>query len=178
MIVKVFMCGIGYCIVFCLISMLFLSLFTQISNARELFRKLEDKCLLENSSFLYQLLQTIRREDLLNLLEADSRQLEETDARPLLSEYRWKHRDVFVKLDYRTGSSVHTSLLLCFLQCDALQNIWGFVSEGSWEHKVFSEGQAGQETDRLVQCENTAVLHSTGQISPDIRQYCWILFFL
>lgn len=63
-------------------------LFSQISDARGLFRKLEEKCLLENSSFLSQLLRTIRRADLLNLLEADSRQLEETDARPLLSEYR------------------------------------------------------------------------------------------
>lgn len=69
-------------------SNLFLSLFSQISDARGLFSKLEDKCLLENSLFLSQLLQTIRRADLHRLLQADSRRIEETDAMPVLSEYR------------------------------------------------------------------------------------------
>lgn len=88
MIVELFMYSISCCIVLRFISKLFLFLFSQIRNARELFSKLEEKCLMGNSSFLSQLLQTIHREDLVRLLKADSRQLEETDARPLLSEYR------------------------------------------------------------------------------------------
>lgn len=88
MIVKLFLCNFRCCIVFWFFSKLFLSLFSQIHDARELFVKLEEKCLLENSSFLSQLLQTIHRADLLRLLEGDSMQREEMDARPLLSEYR------------------------------------------------------------------------------------------
>lgn len=67
---------------------LFSSLFSQISNARELFRKLEEKCLLDSSYFLSQLLQTIGRRDLLSRLVADLGQPVETDAKPLLSKYR------------------------------------------------------------------------------------------
>ncbi|MEQ2293978.1 hypothetical protein AMECASPLE_039140 [Ameca splendens] len=59
-----------------------------IKDAKELFIRLEEKGLLENSSFLYHLLHTIHRADLLHLLESDSRQVEETDASPFLSEYR------------------------------------------------------------------------------------------
>lgn len=88
MIVELFVCNIRCCIVFWFFSKLFLFLFSQIRDARELFVKLEEKCLLENSSFLSQLLQTINRADLLRLLEGDSMQREEMDARPLLSEYR------------------------------------------------------------------------------------------
>lgn len=50
--------------------------------------RLDEKRLLENHLFLYQLLETIRREDLLSLLETDSRRLEETDSNPILSYYR------------------------------------------------------------------------------------------
>lgn len=88
MIVELFVCNIRCSIVFWFFSKLFLFLFSQIRDARELFVKLEEKCLLENSSFLSQLLQTINRADLLRLLEGDSMQREEMDARPLLSEYR------------------------------------------------------------------------------------------
>nr|AHH30803.1 caspase 8 [Oplegnathus fasciatus] len=59
-----------------------------IRDAKELFLRLEEKGLLENDFFLSQLLQTIRRADLLNLLETDSRRPEETDANPGLSDYR------------------------------------------------------------------------------------------
>ncbi|XP_038134764.1 caspase-8-like [Cyprinodon tularosa] len=59
-----------------------------IKDAKELFMRMEEKGLLENSSFLSQLLYTIHRADLLNMLENDSRQTEETDANPFLSEYR------------------------------------------------------------------------------------------
>lgn len=113
MIVGLFMCSISCCVVFWFILKLFLFLFSQITDARTLFTKLEEKCLLENSSFLFQLLQTICRADLLNLLQADSRQQEETDARPLLSEYRYKQRDLIVRLAYRRDccSLVHTTLL-------------------------------------------------------------------
>ncbi|KAM7401188.1 hypothetical protein PAMA_005399 [Pampus argenteus] len=59
-----------------------------IKDARELFLRLEDKGLLDNNVFLYQLLNTIRRPDLLQHLETDSRRPEETDASPILSDYR------------------------------------------------------------------------------------------
>ncbi|MEQ2197928.1 hypothetical protein XENOCAPTIV_005234, partial [Xenoophorus captivus] len=67
-----------------------------IKDAKELFIRLEEKGLLENSSFLYHLLHTIHRADLLHLLESDSRQVEETDASPFLSEYRI-HEDLTVE---------------------------------------------------------------------------------
>ena len=60
----------------------------QIKDARELFSRLEEKGVLENSFFLSQLLRTIRRTDLLSFLETDSRRPEETDASPTLSAYR------------------------------------------------------------------------------------------
>ncbi|KAJ4918641.1 hypothetical protein JOQ06_005116 [Pogonophryne albipinna] len=59
-----------------------------IADAKRLFVRLEEQGLLEDYSFLCQLLQTIRRADLLNRLETDSRRPEETDASPVLSEYR------------------------------------------------------------------------------------------
>ncbi|XP_033960677.1 caspase-8 [Pseudochaenichthys georgianus] len=59
-----------------------------IADAKRLFVRLEEQGLLEDHSFLCQLLQTIRRADLLNRLETDSRRPEETDASPVLSEYR------------------------------------------------------------------------------------------
>ncbi|XP_010773156.1 caspase-8 [Notothenia coriiceps] len=59
-----------------------------IADAKRLFLRLEEQGLLEDYSFLCQLLQTIRRADLLNRLETDSRRPEETDASPVLSEYR------------------------------------------------------------------------------------------
>lgn len=60
----------------------------QIKDAKELFLRLEEKGLLENSSYLAELLHTIHRADLLSMLESDNRQREETDARPMLSDYR------------------------------------------------------------------------------------------
>lgn len=60
----------------------------QITDAKGLFLRLEEKGLLENHFFLSQLLHTIRRADLLSLLETDSVQIEETDACPILSNYR------------------------------------------------------------------------------------------
>ncbi|CAK6952078.1 caspase-8 [Scomber scombrus] len=59
-----------------------------IRDAKDLFLRLEEKGLMDNSAFLYQLLDTIQRRDLLSLLETDSRQPEETDANPVLSDYR------------------------------------------------------------------------------------------
>lgn len=59
-----------------------------ISDAKGLFLRLEEKGLLDNPVFLYQLLKTIGRADLLSLLETDSRRPEETDANPSLSDYR------------------------------------------------------------------------------------------
>ncbi|XP_070700893.1 caspase-8 [Pempheris klunzingeri] len=59
-----------------------------IGDAKGLFLKLEEKGLLDNNVFLFQLLHTIRRADLLSLLETDSRRPEETDANPILSNFR------------------------------------------------------------------------------------------
>ncbi|XP_034469220.1 caspase-8 [Hippoglossus hippoglossus] len=59
-----------------------------IKDARDLFSRLEERGVLENSFFLSQLLRTIRRTDLLSYLETDSRRPEETDASPTLSAYR------------------------------------------------------------------------------------------
>ncbi|KAG7465386.1 caspase 8 [Solea senegalensis] len=60
----------------------------KIRDAKDLFLRLEERGLLENHFFLHQLLNTIHRADLLNLLETDSRQPEETDSSPTLSPYR------------------------------------------------------------------------------------------
>ncbi|XP_020505295.1 caspase-8 [Labrus bergylta] len=59
----------------------------KVQDAKDLFLKLEEKGLLENGDFLSQLLNTIRRADLLAMLETDSRQPEETDASRRLSDY-------------------------------------------------------------------------------------------
>ncbi|XP_037537923.1 caspase-8 [Nematolebias whitei] len=59
-----------------------------ITDAKGLFLRLEERGLLENSSFLSQLLHTIHRADLLNLLNSEGRGQEETDANPILSDYR------------------------------------------------------------------------------------------
>lgn len=59
-----------------------------ITDAKKLFVRLEEMALLDNHFFLRQLLETIRRADLLSLLETDSMQPEETDAYPMLSQYR------------------------------------------------------------------------------------------
>ncbi|XP_034000273.1 uncharacterized protein LOC117493799 [Trematomus bernacchii] len=59
-----------------------------INDAKRLFVTLEEQGLLKDYSYLRQLLQTIRRPDLLRLLETDSRRPEETNANPVLSEYR------------------------------------------------------------------------------------------
>ncbi|XP_024129567.1 caspase-8 [Oryzias melastigma] len=58
-----------------------------ISSAKDLFIKLQDASLLE-SAYLIQLFKTIHREDLVNRLQRNSRQLEEADAIPALSSYR------------------------------------------------------------------------------------------
>ncbi|XP_041847759.1 caspase-8 [Melanotaenia boesemani] len=60
----------------------------KIKDAKTLFSRLEEKGLLENSSFLCQLLETIHRADLLRVLQNDNRLQEETDAVPILSNYR------------------------------------------------------------------------------------------
>ncbi|XP_026006313.1 caspase-8-like [Astatotilapia calliptera] len=59
-----------------------------IKDAKDLFLRLEEKGLLQNDVFLRQLLYTIHRADLLRVLETDSRPPEETDASPVLSDYR------------------------------------------------------------------------------------------
>lgn len=60
-----------------------------VVDGKGLFLRLEEKGLLDNDAFLSQLLQTIGRKDLLNLLRTStSSQSTETDANPLLSDYR------------------------------------------------------------------------------------------
>ncbi|KAM9322524.1 caspase-8-like [Pholidichthys leucotaenia] len=58
-----------------------------IKDAKALFVKLEERRLLDNTIFLSDLLRTIGRADLCKLLETDKRE-EETDASPMLSNYR------------------------------------------------------------------------------------------
>uniref|UniRef100_A0A3B3IM94 Caspase 8, apoptosis-related cysteine peptidase n=1 Tax=Oryzias latipes TaxID=8090 RepID=A0A3B3IM94_ORYLA len=58
-----------------------------ISSAKDLFLKLEDATLLD-SSYLTQLFRTIHREDLVRQVQNGSRQAEEADAVPSLSDYR------------------------------------------------------------------------------------------
>lgn len=60
----------------------------QIRQAKELFSRLSEKGLLENNTFLKELLRTIHREDLIIRLKAGSGNLEETDARRVLSNFR------------------------------------------------------------------------------------------
>ncbi|XP_035762020.1 uncharacterized protein LOC118453926 [Neolamprologus brichardi] len=60
----------------------------EIRQAKELFSRLSEKGLLENNTFLKELLRTIHREDLIIRLEAGSGNLEETDARRVLSNFR------------------------------------------------------------------------------------------
>lgn len=60
----------------------------QIRQAIELFSRLSEKGLLENNTFLKELLRTIHREDLIIRLKAGSGNLEETDARGVLSNFR------------------------------------------------------------------------------------------
>lgn len=60
-----------------------------VVDGKGLFVRLEEKGLLDSDAFLFQLLQTIRRNDLVTLLrESCSRQCTEADANPLLSDYR------------------------------------------------------------------------------------------
>ncbi|XP_076018385.1 caspase-8 [Genypterus blacodes] len=64
-----------------------------VRSGRDLFLRLEERGLLDNNVFLSQLLRTIRRADLLYILEADSRCPEESagpqvDSSPILSDYR------------------------------------------------------------------------------------------
>ncbi|XP_033838949.1 caspase-8 [Periophthalmus magnuspinnatus] len=59
-----------------------------VTDAKGLFSRLEEKGLLENYAFLSQLLQTIGRNDLVNMLRPGYSQLTETDANPMLSDYR------------------------------------------------------------------------------------------
>lgn len=59
-----------------------------VRDAKDLFLRLEEKGLLDNGNFLSQLLGTIRRADLLSLLETDSGIPVENDASPALSAYR------------------------------------------------------------------------------------------
>nr|XP_004576360.1 caspase-8 isoform X2 [Maylandia zebra] len=60
----------------------------EIRQAKELFSRLSEKGLLENNTFLKELLRTIHREDLIIRLKAGSGNLEETDARGVLSNFR------------------------------------------------------------------------------------------
>ncbi|XP_039870051.1 uncharacterized protein LOC120722918 [Simochromis diagramma] len=60
----------------------------EIRQAKEMFSRLSEKGLLENNTFLKELLRTIHREDLIIRLEAGSGNLEETDARHVLSNFR------------------------------------------------------------------------------------------
>lgn len=59
-----------------------------VVDGKGLFVRLEEKGLLDSDAFLSLLLQTIGRKDLVNLLRTSSSQSTETDANPMLSDYR------------------------------------------------------------------------------------------
>ncbi|XP_068604722.1 caspase-8 [Brachionichthys hirsutus] len=59
-----------------------------VVDAKGLFLRLEERGLLDTRLFLAELLRVIRRADLLRLLETDGSPSEETDAKPILSDYR------------------------------------------------------------------------------------------
>lgn len=95
----------------------------QVRDAKDLFLKLEEKGLLDNSVFLSQLLDTIHRKDLLDLLETDSRNLEETDASPTLSAYRYKQCLQQFSFLFCFWHFSSFSLFCSFSQGDAVQSI-------------------------------------------------------
>lgn len=178
------MCSFSCCIVFQFISKLFLFLFSQIQDARQLFLKLEEKCLLENSSFLSQLLQTIRRADLLSLLREESRQQEETDASPLLSEYRWKQRDLTVNLIYRRDfcSPLNTTLLLVLFRV-LLYNIYEGFCQADLAKMLFllSDKLGGRQTEKCKVRTKPSFTprHSNKWILiSNMENYCLICFIL
>lgn len=177
-----FLCSASSCcIVFRFISKLFLFLFSQIRDARQLFSNLEEKCLMGNSSFLSQLLQTIRRADLLRLLKADSRQLEETDATPLLSEYRWKQRDLSVNLNYRRDfcSPFNTTLLLVLFRV-LLYNIYEELCRGDLaKMKFLLRDKLGTKQTEMcnVRTKPSFTPHHSNNLIPisNMEKYCWIV---
>nr|XP_061795052.1 caspase-8-like [Nerophis lumbriciformis] len=59
-----------------------------VTDAKILLRKLEERNLMKNTQFLDQLLRTIHRNDLLQHLGTNIQHAVETDANPLLSNYR------------------------------------------------------------------------------------------
>ncbi|XP_068197206.1 caspase-8 isoform X2 [Antennarius striatus] len=59
-----------------------------VTDAKELFLRLEERGLLDDPHFLSRLLQVIRRADLLSLLETNGNPPPEADAHPVLSGYR------------------------------------------------------------------------------------------
>lgn len=98
-----------------MVCLCFLDVFLQVMDAKALFLRLEERGLLDNQTFLSQLLHTIGRIDLLSLLETDGMQPVETDANPMLSEYRWKQKEMYY--NWRDNSiTVAQSVLfpMCF----------------------------------------------------------------
>ncbi|XP_072297166.1 caspase-8 [Eucyclogobius newberryi] len=59
-----------------------------VTDATRLFDRLEEKGLLDNDAYLSQLLQTIGRNDLVDILRTNQSQFTEADANPMLSDYR------------------------------------------------------------------------------------------
>ncbi|CAL8314257.1 unnamed protein product [Gadus morhua 'NCC'] len=57
----------------------------KVKDGKDLFKQLDEKDLLSNSCFLYQLLRIIKREDLLSRLQGDVTQ---TDSIPIVTDYR------------------------------------------------------------------------------------------
>ncbi|XP_061747060.1 caspase-8 isoform X2 [Nerophis ophidion] len=60
----------------------------EVDDAKDLFNRLEERGLLEDCAFLAELLSTVGREDLRRLLLTNSQCAAETDATPMLCDYR------------------------------------------------------------------------------------------
>lgn len=103
-----------------MVCLCFLDVFLQVMDAKALFLRLEERGLLDNQTFLSQLLHTIGRIDLLSLLETDGMQPVETDANPMLSEYRWKQKEMYY--NWR-DNSITVAQSVLFPMCFFLQSL-------------------------------------------------------
>ncbi|KAM4557729.1 caspase-8 [Fundulus diaphanus] len=135
-----------------------------IKDAKELFVRLEEKGLLENSSFLSQLLHSIHRADLLNMLENDGGQVQETDANPFLSDYRL--------MLYRIHEDLTTENLdkMKFLLKDKLAK--RHLETSSTALDVFAEMEkAGLISDKNVAELHSLLLESDRQLATTVEDY-------
>lgn len=135
-----------------------------IKDAKGLFLRLEEKGLLENNVFLSQLLNTIRRADLLGLLETDSRRTEETDANPILSDYRVMLYKIYEDLTKENFGKMK------FLLTDKLSKIRIETCETALD--VFAEMEkAGLLSNTNLNELNTVLKELDQQLALTVQRY-------